>query len=125
MSGIIYNPRLMKLLSAFREENQIVLFEMEDGSVKALNEIKDFHKVKTALKPQILKDLLLTELFGSDPLSKSSLKKKHLKTFISLLKLVVDHSNSANLKDIAREYHLQIKLEEDGDGKIASELLRE
>ena len=125
MNGLIYNPRLMKLLEALREENQIVLFEMEDGSIKALNEVKDFHQVKTAIKPRVLEELVLSELFGSDPLSKSSLKKKHLDSFISLLKVVVDHSNSANLKDVARKYHLHVKAEEDGDGKIASELLRE
>ena len=125
MIGLIYNPRLMKLLEALREENQNVLFEMEDGSIKALKEVKDIHQVKTALKPELIKELVLSELFGSDSMSKSKLKKKHLESFISLLKVVVDHSNSANLKDIARKYHLYVKAEEDGDGKIASELLRE
>jgi len=125
MKGIIYSPRLMKLLEAFHQEEQVLLFEMEDGSIKSLNEVKDFHLVKTALKPQLLKELVLTELFGSDPLSKSNLKKKHLESFISLLKQVVDHSNSADLKNVTKKYHLHVKTEEDGDGKIASELLRE
>ncbi|MEA1898576.1 MAG: hypothetical protein U9N53_13030 [Bacteroidota bacterium] len=115
----------MKLLEALREENQIVLFEMEDGSIKSLDEVKDFHQVKIALKPQLIKELVLTELFGSDPLSKSKLKKKHMDSFISLLKLVVDLSNSADLKNVAKKYHLRLKTEGDGDGKIASELLRE
>ena len=53
------------------------------------------------------------------------MKKKHLETFISLLKLVVDHSSSVNLKDVASKYHLHVKAEDDVDGKIASELLRE
>lgn len=125
MSGLIYNPRLTKLLKAISQEDQVVLFEMEDGSIKSLDEVKDFHQVKTALKSQLLKDMVLTELFGSDPLSKSKIKKKHLESFMSLVKVVVDHSNTANLKDLARKYHLHVKAEEDGEGKIASELLRE
>ena len=125
MDGLIYNPRLVKLLKAFSQKDNIVLFEMEDGSIKSLNEVKDFHQVKTALNSQLLRELVLTELFGSDPISKSNLKKKHLESFISLLKLVVDHSNSADLKNVAKKYHLHVKTEEDGDGKIASELLRE
>ena len=125
MNGLIYDSRLTKLLKALSQEDQVVLFEMEDGSIKSLDEVKDFHQVKTALKPQLLKDLVLTELFGSDPLSKSKLKKIHLDNFLSLVKVVVDHSNTANLKDLARKYHLHVKAEEDGEGKIASELLRE
>ena len=125
MNGLIYNPRLMKLLEALHEEDQNVLFEMEDGSIKSLDEVKDFHQVKTALKPQVLEELVMFELFGSDPLSKSKLKKKHLESFISLLKLVVNHSNPSSLKEITRKYHLHVKAKEDGDGKIASELLRE
>ena len=125
MNGLIYNPRLIKLLEAFDQEEQIVLFEMEDGSIKTLNEVKDFHEVKTALKPQVLEELVLTELFGPDPLSKSKLMKKHLDSFMSLVKVVVDHSNTANLKDLARKYHLHVKAVENEDGKIASELLRE
>ena len=113
------------IVEALHEENQVVLFEMEDGSIKALNEVKDFHQVKTTIKPRVLEELVLSELFGSNPLSKSRLKKKHLESFMSLVKVVVDHSSSANLKDVAKKYHLQVKTEKDGDGKIASELLRE
>ena len=118
MKGIIYNPRLMKLLEAFHQEEQVVLFEMEDGSIKSLKEVKDFHQVKTALKPQLLKELVLTELFGSDPLSKSNLKKKHLESFISLLKLVLDHSNSGDLKNVTKKYHLHVKKQKKDIGKF-------
>ena len=123
--GIIYNPALAKLLSGLQSKNQSVLFEMEDGSMKTLAEVKDFHNVKSALKPEVIVDHLLLELFGDKPKSKSGLKTKHFDSFMALFKVVLDNTAPAVIKSVSEKYDLTISKNDAGGGKIASEMLRE
>ncbi|RLD34016.1 MAG: hypothetical protein DRI73_04545, partial [Bacteroidetes bacterium] len=106
--GIIYHPTLVKLLSGLQSKNQSVLFEMEDGSMKTLTEVKDFHNVKSALKPEIIVDHLLLELFGDNPKNKSGLKTKYFESFMALFKVVLDNTAPAVIKSISEKYDLTI-----------------
>ena len=123
--GIIYHPTLVKLLSGLQSKNQSVLFEMEDGSMKTLAEVKDFHNVKSALKPDVIVDHLLLELFGDNPKNKSGLKTKYFESFMALFKVVLDNTAPAVIKSISEKYDLTISKNDEGNGKIASEMLRE
>ncbi len=123
--GIIYQPVLTKLLSGLQSGNQSVLFEMEDGSMKTLAEVKDFHEVKTALKPEEVVDHILTELFGDHPKTKAGLKREHFESFMALFKVVLDHTSAPVVKSVSGKYKLSISKEDAGGGKIASEMLRE
>ncbi|MCD6597846.1 MAG: hypothetical protein J7L04_09175 [Bacteroidales bacterium] len=123
--GIIYHPTLVKLLSGLKSKNQSVIFKMEDGSLKTLEEVKDFHNVKSALKPEVIVDHLLLELFGDNPKSKSGLKSKHFDAFMALFEVVLDNTAPAVIKSISEKYDLTISKNDEGNGKIASEMLRE
>ncbi len=123
--GIIYHPTLVKLLSGLQSKNQSVIFKMEDGSLKTLEEVKDFHNVKSALKPEVIVDHLLLELFGDNPKSKSGLKSKHFDAFMALFEVVLDNTAPAVIKSISEKYDLTISKNDEGNGKIASEMLRE
>ena len=123
--GIIYHPTLVKLLSGLQSKNQSVLFEMEDGSMKTLTEVKDFHNVKSALKPEIIVEHLLLELFGEHPKSKSGLKSKHFDAFMALFEVVLDNTPTSVVKTVSDKYNLTISKNDERSGKIASEMLRE
>ena len=123
--GIIYQSTLTKLLTGLQSENQSVLFEMEDGSMKTITEVKDFHNVKSALKPEFIVDHILVELFGDNPKSKSGLKSKHFEAFMALFEVVLDNTPPSVVKTITERYNLNISKKDADDGKIASEMLRE
>ena len=122
--GIIYGPVLGKLISGLTRKYQAVLFEMEDGSMKVLNEIEDFHKVKTALEHDIIEAKILKELFGGNSTSRNVLKPKHFENFMTLVKVVLNHTAPSTIRDVAAKYNLTIDVK-GGSGKIASEKLRE
>lgn len=123
--GIIYQPELTKLLTSLQSGNQSVLFKMEDGSMKTLAEVKDFHHVKSALKPEEIADHILTALFGEHPKAKTGLKSEHFENFMALFKVVLDQTSPSVIKKIAGKLNLNITKSDAGGGKIASEMLRE
>ena len=123
--GIIYQSTLTKLLTGLQSENQSVLFEMDDGSMKTITEVKDFHNVKSALKPELIVDHILVELFGDNPKSKSGLKSKHFEAFMALFKVVLDNTSTSVVKTVSDKFDLIISKNDAGGGKIASEMLRE
>jgi len=123
--SIIYQSTLTKLLEGLQDENQSVLFEMDDGSFKTISEVKNYHAVKTALEPKVIVERILVELFGENPTTKSGLKKKHFEAFMALFKVVFDKTSPAVVKSVSEEYDLQISRKDSNEGKIASELLRE
>ena len=123
--GIIYNPTLTKLLTGLQGKNQSVLFEMDDGTMKTISEVKDFQHVKNALKHEDIVKLILAELFGNDSKTKEGLKKRHFEAFMALFKVVFDNTSPAMVKSISEEYDLDISMKNASGGKIASELLRE
>ncbi len=123
--SIIYQSTLTKLLAGLQNENQSVLFEMDDGSLKTIAEVKDFHDVKSALEPEVITERLLVELFGENPTTKSGVKKKHFEAFMALFKVVLDNTSPTIIKSVSEEFDIQISRKDANDGKIASELLRE
>lgn len=123
--GIIYNPTLTKLLTGLQGKNQSVLFEMEDGTMKTISEVKDFHTVKNALKQENIVELILVELFGDNAKTKEGIKKKHFEAFMALFKVVFENTQPALVKSISEEFALEISKKDATGGKIASELLRE
>jgi len=125
MEGLIYNESLQKILAALQQQDRQLLFEMKDGSIRLVDEVKDYSEVRTALKDKDLNNMALEALFGSNPLTKSLLKKDHINSLFSLLRIVVDHSGAADLKELSAKYKLVVKPESKEGGKILSELLRE
>jgi hypothetical protein len=123
--SIIYQSTITKLLAGLQDENQSVLFEMDDGSLKTISEVKDFHGVKIALETEVVVERILVELFGQNPTTKSGVKKKHFEAFMTLFKVVFDNTTPAVIKSVSEEFDLQISRKDDNEGKIASELLRE
>ena len=123
--GILYDSDLVKLLSATVKENREVLFEMEDGTLKSMSDIKDFHTVKNPLKPELIQDRILTTLFGSDAKKGKSLDAKHLEYFFGLLNLVLDSATEATIKKTGEKFEITIRRGPDTGKKILSELLRE
>ena len=123
--GIIYYPTLTKLLTGLQGKNQSVLFEMEDGTMKTISEVKDFHNVKDALKHEDIVELILVELFGDNAKTKEGIKKKHIEAFMALFKVVFDNTPPALVKSVSEEFDLEISKKDATGGKIASELLRE
>jgi len=123
--GIIYGPVLSKLISGLNDKEQEVLFEMEDGSLKTLNEVEDFHKVKTTLKHEVIAERILIELFGEYPKIKASLKPKHFDNFMALYKIILNHTPPSIIKRVAAKYNLSITFINGDEDKIASERLRE
>jgi len=123
--GIMYQPALTKLLSGMQNGTQSVLFEMEDGTMKTLAEVKDFHEVKTALKPEEIADYILTALFGENPKAKTGLKSEHFEAFLALFNVVLENTSASVVKKISGKYKMNISREDAGGGKIASEMLRE
>ena len=123
--GIIYNSTLTKLLTGLQGKNQSVLFEMEDGTMKTISEVKDYHNVKNALKHEDIVELILVELFGDNAKTKEGIKKKHIEAFMALFKVVFDNTSPSLVKSVSEEFDLEISKKDATGGKIASELLRE
>jgi hypothetical protein len=98
---------------------------MEDGTMRTLAEVKDFHNVKSALQPEEIADYILTTLFGENPKTKVGLKSEHFENFMALFKVVLDHTSPSVIKKISSKYKLNISRKDAGGGKIASEMLRE
>ncbi len=125
VNGILYNPDLQKLISSVKKGDQNVLFEMEDGSLKNVSEITDFHKVRNPLKPELIRDRILNELFGEQAGKGKSLDKKHVEHFMALLLVVLENSTEATIKKAGEPFEITIKRGSGNGGKILSELLRE
>lgn len=123
--GILYDPDLVRLLSATGKDNREVLFEMEDGSMKSMSEIKDFSSVKNPLKPELIQERILSALFGSRAKKGKQLDVKHLEHFLNLLNQVMDQSSEANIKKAGEKFEITIRRGPDAGKKILSELLRE
>ena len=123
--GIIYGPVLGKLISGLTQKDQAVLFEMEDGSLKVLNEIEDFHKVKTALEHNIIEAKILKELFGGNSTSRKVLKPTHFENFMALFKVILDHTAPSTIRSVAAKFNLLIDAKDGSNRKISSEKLRE
>jgi len=123
--GMIYGPVLSKLISSLGENESAVLFEMDDGTLKTYNEVEDFHKVKTALKQDMIKKRILVELFGPYPKAKTFIKEKHFDHFMALCRVVLDDTSASIIKRITSKYNLSISFHNGNEGKIASEKLRE
>ena len=124
-NGILYSADLVKLLTGFKEGNQNVLFEMEDGSIKNMAEIKDFHTVKAPLKKDVIHDRILTELFGKNYIKAKTIDVKHLTHVMALLDVILDHTSEQVLKKAAGLYEIHIRRGPEENKKILSELLRE
>ena len=123
--GILYSPELVKLISASGKGSRDVLFEMEDGTLKSMSEIQDFHAVKNPLKPELIQDRILTTLFGSRAKKGKQLEVKHLEHFMGLLNLLMDHASETTLKKAGEKFEITIHRGPDTGKKILSELLRE
>jgi len=123
--GVLYNPILVKLLSGTENGNQNVIFEMEDGSLKNMTEIKDFHTVKNPLKPELIQDRILLELFGSRAKKGKQLDVKHVEHFLRLLNLLMDHTTETTIKKAGEKFKITIHRGPDTGKKILSEMLRE